>query len=1710
MAEDLRSFLQSTAGAVAPLASAAPISPPPGSTLETAPLPATSRQSDSDQRPVKIVPRGLRSFDEHDADFFLELLPGPRDRDGLADSIQFWKRKVEQIDPDLTFKVALIYGPSGCGKSSLVKAGLLPRLRKHVLPVYIEATPEETEARLLKGVRKVCPELPRGSGLVDSLANLRRGRILPPERKVLLVLDQFEQWLHARRGEENTELVAALRHCDGEHLQAVVLVRDDFWLAASRFMRDLDIRLVEGENSALVDLFDPRHAKKVLMAFGRAYGALPENIGDLAGDQDSFLDHSISGLAQDGKIISVRLALFAEMVKGKPWNPATLEDVGGTEGIGLTFLEETLSASTAPPEHRVHQKAAQAVLKALLPESGTDIKGQMRSRQELLDASGYANRISDFDDLIHILDPELRLITPTDPEGSASESQAKRAGEQYYQLAHDYLVHSLRDWLTRKQRETRRGRAELRLAERSSLWNAKPENRHLPSVVEWANIRFLTRKKNWTEPQSRMMKRAGRVHGLRALGLVTLVCLITWGGIEGYGTLRASALVESLQKVETPEVPAIVEQLSGYRRWADRRLVRLLKSADERERLRASLALLPVDASQVDTLFDRLPKAEPDELPVLRDALKAHGSTLTPKLWTMLESAKPSDDALLPCASALASYAPDDGRWEAVGDKLVQKLVSVNSLLLPRWIDALRPVRGKLTGSLETIFRDKSRAETVHSLATDILTDYAGDDPGRLADLLMAVDSKAYASLFPVAVKRAQQILPVFEAELARKALYSWGDGPLDPSWSKPDALLASRIEAADGIMNERFAFCQTMPLDEFASTAEALRTSGYRPVRFRPYADGRTLQVAAVWTRDGRSWRMASGLTAQDVRQQDDRNRKDKLLPVDVAGYVATDKDGKPADRYAALWVEKSGDDDARLDVGTTADEPDEIQAKLKDAKLIPRAQNTMIEADGRSRYCGVWGRPPGATVTGGTERDQFEGNFERKQAVELSDQLLVDLAVSGASQSQPVRERAHADLQSAEKKLKAKPDDLGARLARAMANFRLGENQKALDDLQVVVGKNPEAVAAKQYRVIALARLGKKQDAKSELEKFQKGDAPEQSKLYLAAVVAAELGEGADKAFEALETAIKKRSKDADLRYDAACAFSLASNAMSRSDKAKGRQLAEKCLQLLGESVKNDDADFGRMDGDADFDPIRDDPAFAGIMKAGHIDRRYAAAWSSDATGFEPASIHGLDPAAHLRKARELIAQGYRPVSWSASRTTEGPLVSASVWHRPTVQEEVKDRLAERQARAAIALVLMGKAEEVWSLLKHSADPRLRSFIINWLSPLGADPKLIAAELDLIDSKAKPMSAQGQQFMDAMLFQPETSQRRALILALGTYGTEGLSPGEREPLIGKLLDLYRNDPDSGIHGSAEWTLRRWKEQEKLKELDAQLMKVKDRGDRRWFVNGQGQTFAVIEGPVEFRMGSPATEPNRHETVEKPRRVVIPRRFAIAAKEVSVEEWQRFERTHAGLGLPPSFVKKSSPGPDGPMIGITWYIAANYCNWLSEQEGVPKDQWCYLPNDAGDYAEGMRIPADVLERTGYRLPTEAEWEYACRSGTVTGYYFGLSNELLDKYAWYQANSKEHAWPCGSLLPNDLGLFDMLGNEYEWVQDSTRRPMPEKNGLTSDMISRSESVTGRLLRLLRGGSFDGQPSYVRAAFRSWYLPSNRFSGDGFRPARTYP
>ncbi|HLJ93593.1 MAG TPA: SUMF1/EgtB/PvdO family nonheme iron enzyme [Gemmataceae bacterium] len=763
------------------------------------------------QHAIKIVPKGLRSFDAGDADFFLELLPGPRDRNGMPESIRFWKSRIETTEPDSTFSVGLIYGASGCGKSSLVKAGLVPRLANWVTVVYVEAATSETELRLLRGMQRHVPNLPGHLGLGESLAAIRKGRFLDVGEKLLLVVDQFEQWLHAWPLDENTELVQALRQCDGGRVQCLLMVRDDFWMAATRFLQALEVRLFEGQNSAAVDLFDTRHARKVLAAFGQALGTLPDGAKELTKEQSKFLEQAVAGLGRDNKIIPVRLALFAEMVKGKPWTPATLKEVGGAEGVGVTFLEETFTGSTAPPQHRLHQKAAQAVLKALLPEAGSDIKGHMRSYADLLEASGYGNRPRDFDDLLRILEGEVRLITPTEPElvagggwrvaGEKDRKQPENIAVSssttghpppaifsplpatlFYQLTHDYLVPSLRDWLTRKQKETRRGRAELLLADRSTVWNARPENRQLPSMVQSFQIRWLTQKKHWTPPQRKMMWKATRYHAVRgvlAVSLAVVTVFWCWNLYRQQATLTAG-LVDHLIDAKIEQVPNIIAELDTYRHWVEPRLATIAEAASSslQAKLRANLALLSVDPSRVEYLYDRLLDAEPAEVCVIRDALLPHKEQLLDRLWTVVESPEKSKESQqLPAGAALAKYDPESGKWNKGSIVVVSRLMRENLIFLRVWSEAFRPIKNQLLAPLSAVYRNhRPERAAERNVATNLLADYAADQPQVLADLLLDADEKQYAVLYRKFKEQGERGLPVLVGEIDRTLSLSAND----------------------------------------------------------------------------------------------------------------------------------------------------------------------------------------------------------------------------------------------------------------------------------------------------------------------------------------------------------------------------------------------------------------------------------------------------------------------------------------------------------------------------------------------------------------------------------------------------------------------------------------------------------------------------------------------------------------------------------------------------------------------------------------------------------------------------------------------------------------------------------------------------------------------------------------------------------------------
>src|SRR5262249_42010973 len=137
-----------------------------------------------------------------------------------------------------------------------------------------------------------------------------------------------------------------------------------------------------------------------------------------------------------------------------------------------------------------------------------------------------------------------------------------------------------------------------------------------------------------------------------------------------------------------------------------------------------------------------------------------------------------------------------------------------------------------------------------------------------------------------------------------------------------------------------------------------------------------------------------------------------------------------------------------------------------------------------------------------------------------------------------------------------------------------------------------------------------------------------------------------------------------------------------------------------------------------------------------------------------------------------------------------------------------------------------------------------------------------------------------------------------------------------------------------------------------------------------------------------------------------------------------------------------------------------------------------------------------------------YRLPTEAEWEYACRAVAVTSRYYGQSEELLGKYAWYLQNAKERTWPVGGKKPNDWGLFDMHGNVLNWCQERSASYPRGEEGKVFDDMEDSLNIDSQERRLLRGGSFTYLRVDVRSAHRDGVAPADRNDFIGFRPART--
>jgi formylglycine-generating enzyme required for sulfatase activity len=195
-------------------------------------------------------------------------------------------------------------------------------------------------------------------------------------------------------------------------------------------------------------------------------------------------------------------------------------------------------------------------------------------------------------------------------------------------------------------------------------------------------------------------------------------------------------------------------------------------------------------------------------------------------------------------------------------------------------------------------------------------------------------------------------------------------------------------------------------------------------------------------------------------------------------------------------------------------------------------------------------------------------------------------------------------------------------------------------------------------------------------------------------------------------------------------------------------------------------------------------------------------------------------------------------------------------------------------------------------------------------------------------------------------------------------------------------------------------------------------------------------------------------------------------------------------------MGVNPSYFSYTM---NDPVMFVTWFDAVLYCNALSKLKGF--DTVYTYSGIAGIPGNGCSQLTDIsidYAVNGYRLPTEAEWEYACRAGTATTYYWG---DLADTaYAWYNMNCIAHGpYPVATRLPNAWGLYDMSGNVSEYVNDWLDAPYP--SGTLTDPVGPSTGT----YKLSRGGDYNSSWMGLPSASRdNWTTPDNRYPGSGFR------
>lgn len=917
---------------------------------------------------------------------------------------------------------------------------------------------------------------------------------------------------------------------------------------------------------------------------------------------------------------------------------------------------------------------------------------------------------------------------------------------------------------------------------------------------------------------------------------------------------------------------------------------------------------------------------------------------------------------------------------------------------------------------------------------------------------ILTADPGADRNLAALLSVHAELAIPRLRRVLERRAPY-WPDELELPAGRTTDADVQQQVEAGSGRIGDRWAFCLDIRFSRLLPLLDSLSVCGYRPIRVRPLS-GESEQdprMSVVWVRDGRRWELLRGQRDEELPARRQTAVRNGLVPADLCLVSGTG----PCSGWLSVWEEPEAEgEQRRLVYGVTAEVLGELEEQYAFAESEKDVDFSNVRSlfsyssqSGERVFCAVFSSlGPVTTALPAVASD----------ALTEQESSLLDITWSPAAATTQADLRRILELEVAETAPwpgEESPDQ-DLRWLRTRALFGAGQPEQILaefsnltHDEYIVDLLNEDLV---RLRCLAFGQLGKIEEASLMQRKFAifQPSTSQQDRLGISL-------SACWRDFETVQKLIleaRTRCEVGEDYYALACGTALAARFLQQRDAVReSSQLRKTAIELLQQAVTGENAvrDLHRLVNESDLMDLHPSAGFQQIRQQVSGQSRFAAVSAVEETGTESMLLIRPSATELLEDLGEYTQTGWRPAGILASR--EGEPGFSLLLQRLTADELQLRTEQSLQGAAAHVLLRLGQTDVVLQALEDMSDPAIRFFLLRRFQRYAVNVGVLLRIL-----------AEGR----------TAGIRQAIVQGLGELASGNLIPhADQNAVRTTLLKVYAEDSDPGVHSAAGWSLTRLGADEDVAESRRRFRTGERLGQRWWYeTRGAEVAMAILAEPIESAQTG---------------------RLAVSICEITGRQYMlsRGENPR-NTGL----VMALSPQP----AAVTWHQAAAFCNWLSQQEGIPEQQWCYVREQTSPSCMRQKQNARSLE--GYRLPTSAEWTEICEADAVNSYLRGADSGLLQDYAWFAPNSADRSdtESVGLLRPNRNGLFDTWGNAEEWCHDGgsqTRQSGADRNRANDT------------LRFACGGNYMSTSEDLIYGELMEYEANERRPGVGFRVVR---